>query len=153
MSQTNSDKRFFNKTIIITGAGGNFGREGCIYFAMRGANVLALDNKSETLFETVSFVQEKVEKNDQIIGLVCDVTKVESVETAVTSAIDKFGTIDLLWNNAGYQGQIKPVLDYDPADFALVMNINVTGMFIVLQAVAKRMAKTFETHNSRCAIV
>ena len=48
--------------------------------------------------------------------------------------------IDMLWNNAGYQGQIKPTLEYDPADFARVMNINVTGMFIVLQSVAKKMA-------------
>eukprot|EP00540_Astrosyne_radiata_P015204 CAMPEP_0116827698 /NCGR_PEP_ID=MMETSP0418-20121206/3250_1 /TAXON_ID=1158023 /ORGANISM="Astrosyne radiata, Strain 13vi08-1A" /LENGTH=184 /DNA_ID=CAMNT_0004456515 /DNA_START=45 /DNA_END=599 /DNA_ORIENTATION=+ len=47
----------------------------------------------------------------------------------------------MLWNNAGYQGQIKPTLDYDPADFARVMNINVTGMFSVLQVVANQMAK------------
>ena len=53
----------------------------------------------------------------------------------------QFGGIDCLWNNAGYQGQIKPTLEYDPADFATVMNINVTGMFIVLQAVGKVMAK------------
>jgi len=48
--------------------------------------------------------------------------------------------IDFLWNNAGYQGQIAPTLDYDPVDFANVMNINVTGMFIMLQAVAKKMS-------------
>ena len=46
----------------------------------------------------------------------------------------------MLWNNAGYQGQIKPTLEYDPADFSTVLNINVTGMFIVLQTVAKNMA-------------
>jgi NAD(P)-dependent dehydrogenase (short-subunit alcohol dehydrogenase family) len=50
----------------------------------------------------------------------------------------------MLWNNAGYQGQIKPTLEYDPTDFALVMNINVTGMFIVLQAVAKKMVEQGE---------
>ena len=49
--------------------------------------------------------------------------------------------IDFLWkNNAGYQGQIAPTLDYDPVDFANVMNTNVTGMFIILQAVAKKMS-------------
>ena len=35
--------------------------------------------------------------------------------------------IDFLWNNAGYQGRINTTLEYDPEDFARVMNINVTG--------------------------
>ena len=64
-----------------------------------------------------------------IVGLECDVTDVKSVESAVSNAVKKFGSIDLLWNNAGYQGKIKPVLEYDPKDFAMVMNINVTGKF------------------------
>ena len=51
----------------------------------------------------------------------------------------------MLWNNAGYQGEIKPTLEYDTADFARVMNINVTGMFIVLQAVAKRMKASYDS--------
>jgi len=51
----------------------------------------------------------------------------------------------MLWNNAGYQGEIKPTLEYDTAEFARVMNINVTGMFIVLQAVAKRMKASYDS--------
>ncbi len=71
----------------------------------------------------------------------CDVTDPASVEGAIAQVKSQLGGIDSLWNNAGYQGQIKPTLEYDPADFAAVMNINVTGMFIVLQAVGKVMAK------------
>eukprot|EP00581_Thalassiosira_minuscula_P018104 CAMPEP_0183713110 /NCGR_PEP_ID=MMETSP0737-20130205/8071_1 /TAXON_ID=385413 /ORGANISM="Thalassiosira miniscula, Strain CCMP1093" /LENGTH=282 /DNA_ID=CAMNT_0025941859 /DNA_START=52 /DNA_END=900 /DNA_ORIENTATION=+ len=130
------DSRFCDKTIIITGAGGNFGRVGCIYFAQQGANVAAFDNNEDALNETLKEVTE-AGCSGKIKGYTCDVTNADSVEKAVQS-IDS--TIDMLWNNAGYQGQIKPTLDYDPADFARVMNINVTGMFIVLQCVAKRMA-------------
>ena len=54
----------------------------------------------------------------------------------------------MLWNNAGYQGEIKPTLEYNPADFARVMNINVTGMFHVLQSVAKRMASQESGKNA-----
>jgi NAD(P)-dependent dehydrogenase (short-subunit alcohol dehydrogenase family) len=133
-----SDTRFQGKTIVITGAGGNFGREGCLYFAKRGAKVAAMDNNVLTLEETVQFVKDEVPDAD-ILTKDCDVTKPASVNAAIDSIADHFGSIDLLWNNAGYQGQIKPTLEYDPADFALVMNINVTGMFIVLQAVAKKM--------------
>jgi len=130
---------FENKVIVITGAGGNFGREGCLYFAKRGAKVVAMDMNQTALEETVSYVRELASK--EIFVATCDVTDVASVQTAVDAGVEHYGRIDLLWNNAGYQGHITPTLEYDPKDFALVMNVNVTGMFVVLQAVAKQMVK------------
>ena len=129
-----------NKVIAITGAGGNFGREGCLYFAKRGAKVVAMDLNVATLEETAQYVQTNV-PDAEVFLAPCDVTDVDSVQKAVDSAVEKYSRIDLLWNNAGYQGQITPTLEYDPKDFAVVMNVNVTGMFIVLQTVAKQMVK------------
>jgi len=134
---------FQNKVILVTGAGGNFGREGCLYFAKLGAKVVAMDKNAATLEETASYVKEQVAEAELFIAP-CDVTDATSVQQAVDSSVEKFSRIDLLWNNAGYQGQIKPTLEYDPKDFALVMNVNVTGMFIVLQTVAKQMVKQQE---------
>lgn len=138
----------------MTGAGGNFGREGCLYFARRGAKVVAMDKNASTLEETASYVKEALptETEAELLVAPCDVTDVSSVQDAVDLAVERFSRIDLLWNNAGYQGQIKPTLDYDPKDFAIVMNVNVTGMFIVLQTVAKQMVKqqteaTDDTHS------
>ena len=53
------DMRFRGKTIVITGAGGTFGRAGCLYFAARGARVAALDNNFDALAETVRLVREE----------------------------------------------------------------------------------------------
>lgn len=141
--------RFSGKTIIVTGAGGNFGRVGCLYFAQEGANVAAFDNNEGALNETLNEVIA-AGCPGKIRGYTCDVTNADSVEKAVGSISKDFdSTIDMLWNNAGYQGQIKPTLEYDPADFARVMNINVTGMFIVLQSVAKIMSsQTISGENS-----
>lgn len=139
-----SSSSFANKVIVITGAGGNFGREGCLYFARRGAKVVAMDKNIATLEETASYVQEALPEGSsqaEVFVAPCDVTDANSVQEAVDAAVQKFSRIDLLWNNAGYQGQIRPTLDYDPKDFALVMNVNVTGMFIVLQTIAKQMVK------------
>ena len=133
------DARFQDKTIVITGAGGNFGREGCLFFASRGARVAALDKSPQGLEETKKAVVALVPAAT-ILTLECDVTNAESVQSAIDTVTSQLGDIDMLWNNAGYQGQIKPTLEYDPADFSTVLNINVTGMFIVLQTVAKNMA-------------
>ena len=134
-----SDTRFRGKTIIITGAGGNFGREGCLYFARRGANIAALDLNLNALDETLTQV-ENAKCSGRIEAHLCDVANADYVEKTIQTVSNNFGRIDMLWNNAGYQGEIKPTLEYDPADFARVMNINVTGMFHLLQSVAKRMA-------------
>jgi len=150
---------FKDKVIVITGAGGNFGREGCIYFAKQGAKVVAMDNNLTTLEETASCVKKEQSKRDStssdIFVVTCDVTDVSSVQNAVDAAVKQFSRIDLLWNNAGYQGQIKPTLEYDPIDFSLVMNVNVTGMFIMLQTIAKQMVKQEEgtTTSSSYSIV
>jgi NAD(P)-dependent dehydrogenase (short-subunit alcohol dehydrogenase family) len=134
------DQRFLGKIIVITGGGGYLGREGCLYFSQRGARIAALDKSPTALQETVQAVKKQVGENALIMTVECDVTKVDSVQSAVETVVATLGGIDMLWNNAGYQGMIKPTLEYDPADFSMVMNINVTGMFIVLQAVAKIMA-------------
>jgi len=119
------------------------------YFAQRGANVAALDNNSNALNETMTEIITSSSNNNIIIkGYTCDITNAEEVEKTIESITKDFscnGMIDMLWNNAGYQGEIKPTLEYDTADFARVMNINVTGMFIVLQAVAKRMKTSYDS--------
>jgi NAD(P)-dependent dehydrogenase (short-subunit alcohol dehydrogenase family) len=130
--------QFQDKVVVITGGGGNFGRAGCLYFAQQGAKIATMDNNPTALEETSQYIKEQV-PTSTIYTTTCDVTDPISVQDAVTAIVKEYGRIDLCWNNAGYQGHIKPTLEYDPKDFALVMNINVTGMFIVLQAVAKQM--------------
>ena len=96
---------FQDKTIVITGAGGNFGREGCIYFAKHGANVAALDVNQETLDETARLVKEQV-PDAKILCKTCNVTDAANVKAAVDAVVAEFQTIDICWNNAGYQGHI-----------------------------------------------
>uniref|UniRef100_A0A6T6H2J2 Uncharacterized protein n=1 Tax=Craspedostauros australis TaxID=1486917 RepID=A0A6T6H2J2_9STRA len=135
------DPSFDNQTIVITGAGGQFGREGCQYFYRQGCNVVALDNNTKALEETKASIDDG--NNDaRFISITCDVTSEESVDGAIQQAVDKFPSgIHFLWNNAGYQGQIAPTLDYPVDDFRRVLDINVTGMFMVLQRVARQMTK------------
>merc|ERR1711907_88092 len=90
--------------------------------------------------EPLEATAEEVRKaGGEVVCVVCDVTKPEDVERMTDEAVKAFGKIDLLWNNAGYQGKIVPTLEYPVDDFQTVMNVNVVGMFAVLQAVAKVM--------------
>ncbi|KAJ1448454.1 hypothetical protein M885DRAFT_539094 [Pelagophyceae sp. CCMP2097] len=132
---------FRGKVLLITGAGGQFGREGGLYFgAELGCKLVLLDVAAGPLSETRAAVVAAGAAECDVLEALCDVTSPASVDAAVAAALARFGRIDLLWNNAGYQGKMAPVLDYDAADFKLVMDINVVGVFNVLQAVGRAMA-------------
>jgi NAD(P)-dependent dehydrogenase (short-subunit alcohol dehydrogenase family) len=139
---TVDDKRFVGKTVVITGAGGQFGRTGCLYFARRGCRVAALDVVDKALQETYNEMEKEFGKgNFDFKAWTCDVTDADSVKNAISQVVGRFRNIHYLWNNAGYQGAFAKSIEYDPKDFSRVMEINVTGQFIVMQAVAQQMRK------------
>jgi NAD(P)-dependent dehydrogenase (short-subunit alcohol dehydrogenase family) len=146
------DLRFVGKVIVITGAGGQFGREGCVYFAKRGARIAALDNNQEGLQGTFEALNQSLDDGSfDFKAFICDITSAGDTRTVTDAIVERFCRIDLLWNNAGYQGKIATLLEYDPEDFRMVMDINVTGAFIVLQAVAKVMSK--RDPDATCCVV
>lgn len=58
----------------------------------------------------------------------CDVRDPLAVAALVNvDVLGAFGRVDLLWNNAGYQGEMKPLLEYSPKDFQLVQDVNVVS--------------------------
>ena len=69
----------------------------------------------------------------------CDVTDGEQVAATVSRAVTRFGRIDYLFNNAGYQGAFVKTFDYPEEDFRKVIDINVVGVFNVLKAVSRHM--------------
>ncbi|KAL7581301.1 hypothetical protein ACA910_006066 [Epithemia clementina (nom. ined.)] len=149
------EKAFAGKVVVITGAGGQLGRAGCIYFARKGARIAGLDRDRETLKETYIEMEKELGTGSfDYKPYVCDVTDPKQIDGVISSIALRFKRIDLLWNNAGYQGKIKTMLNYDPDDFKLVMDINVSGMFIVMQAVAMKMKEQEEENPKKeCAIV
>ena len=86
--------------ILFFFSGGNFGRDGCVFFAARGARVTALDNNLSSLEETLALVRQTMgDTFNHIQAFPCDVTSASSVQEAVDHAVQSFGTPQLLWNN------------------------------------------------------
>jgi 2-hydroxycyclohexanecarboxyl-CoA dehydrogenase len=151
-NNTMTSSFFAGKVLVITGAGGQFGRTGCLYFCRQGARVAGLDNSQEGLKETFAALEQALGAgNFDFKPYVCNVTDPKQMAGVVDSIDLHFQRIDFLWNNAGYQGKITPMLDYDPDDFKAVMDINVVGMFIVMQAVARKMENQQQTGNNTTA--
>ena len=114
--------RLNKKVAIVTGACGGIGHAIVDKFVDEGASVIAVDldkTQTETLAESY---------DGQVKGWVTDVTNFEQVQEMIEAAVEHFGTLDIVANNAGI-GYPKLLLDHDPEeDFNLVTNVNQKGV-------------------------
>eukprot|EP00871_Galdieria_phlegrea_P003569 jgi/Galph1/4212/GphlegSOOS_G2848.1 len=132
--------RFKGRVIIITGAAGSFGSNCAKRFASEGANVVITDVVDEAkLIEQASSIEKNY--HTKAVGVRCDVTDYAQVENVVKVTDQKFGRIDYLFNNAGYQGLFVKAFDYPVDDFAKVLAINAQGIFHFLKATSSYMVK------------
>ena len=121
--------RLFNKVALITGSSSGFGKGMAERFTKEGAKVAIIDIN----IEAAKSLSKKLGKNT--IAIYCDVTKVEDIEKAVNLTIEKFGTIDIVINNAGWTHLNQPMLEVDEETFKKVYDINVFSIFHMIKSI------------------
>jgi 3-oxoacyl-[acyl-carrier protein] reductase len=121
---------------VITGAGSGIGRASALAFAEEGACVLAADLNPASADETAEQVRAAGGNADMAQ---VDVTNGEQVEAMVQRAIDRFGRIDVLFNNAGLPQAFTPFEESTDALFDRIMDVNVRGVFYGCRAAIPRM--------------
>lgn len=114
-----------NKTVIITGASAGFGRATAIRFAEEGANLVLTARREERLKELVSQCREIGAKAVYYAG---DAREEETAKAVIKLAIDMFGQVDILDNNAGI-GRTTPLVDTTMEEYNLIMDSNVRSAF------------------------
>ena len=123
--------------ILITGASQGIGRATAIEAAKNksfvGINYSKNKEAAESCLEAV-----KLNGGDGVI-LKCDVADSVAVKEMFKRFIEKSGTLDAVFNNAGITGPISPIQDLDPTDLKLLIDTNVSGAFFVAQESARIM--------------
>lgn len=125
------------KTAIVTGGGRGLGAQIAEGFAEAGANVVLCSRKVEACEEVASKLEAKGVKT---LALACDVTNPQDVKNVVEKTMEAFGTIDILVNNSGASWG-APVAEMPLEAWEKVMAVNVTGTFLMSQAVGKVMTQ------------
>ena len=125
------------KIALVTGAAGGIGRAIVKRLASEGADVGVVDLHRESVQEVVTMVEEK---GRRALGMTVDVSKKGQVETMVRDVINVFGQIDIFFNNAGIV-IVQKFLDIEESDWDRIMDVNLKGVFLCGQAVAREMVK------------
>lgn len=127
--------RLKDKVAIITGAGRGLGRESALLFAREGAKVVVVEYDAESGSRTAEDIRQA---GGESLFVKTDVSNREQVRAMVAQAIEKFGRIDVLVNNAGVtaDGWLTKMTE---EQWDRVININLKGVFNCTQAVVEHM--------------
>ena len=126
------------KTVFVTGGSRGIGKEVALKFAEEGYDIIINYVSEKTDVEALK--KEFEEKGAETLILKADVSKEVEVQEVIKQAIEKFGKIDVLVNNAGITRD-NLLMRMSEEDFDKVLEINLKGTFIVTKAVTKYMMK------------
>jgi NAD(P)-dependent dehydrogenase (short-subunit alcohol dehydrogenase family) len=126
------------KVALVTGASSGIGRHTCLMYAREGARVVVSDIVEEAAQETVRLIQDK---GGEAIFVKADVSNPEDCENMVRQTVDRFGRLDIAFNNAGIGGEQNPTAEYSLEGWQKVIDINLSGVFYCMKYQIPAMLK------------
>ncbi len=134
-----------NKVAIITGAGSGVGRASALALLKEGYSVAIAGRREDALQKTVELAGDA---SARVLAVPTNVCDPDSVANLFAKAIEKFGRVDVLFNNAGTGAPAVPLEDLTPEQWQGVVDVNLTGSFLCTQE-AFRVMKSQEPMGGR----
>jgi NAD(P)-dependent dehydrogenase (short-subunit alcohol dehydrogenase family) len=129
---------FEGKTALVTGGTSGIGRDAAILFAKAGAKVVVAGRREAEGNETVESVRAA---DGEALFVKTDVSKAVDVESLVKKTVEKFGRLDVAFNNAGIEGRWVPIISQTEEEWDRVIDINLKGVWLCLKYEIRQMLK------------
>jgi NAD(P)-dependent dehydrogenase (short-subunit alcohol dehydrogenase family) len=129
-------KEFDGKVALVTGGGSGIGRATALAFARERAQVVIGDRNARRGEETVSMIRNA---GGTATFRPTDVLVAADIEALVEHAISEYGGLDLAFNNAGIEGDVRPLVEQTEANYDALMDINVKGVWLSMKYEIPRM--------------
>jgi len=126
----NENGSYTGKVAFVTGAAGGIGRAAAVAFAREGASVVVSDVSEQNVRDTAHMIEELGER---ALAVACDVTRSEGVMTALDETIETFGRLDVAFNNASVENEVKPMADVTEEEWDRIVAINLRGVFLCMK--------------------
>jgi NAD(P)-dependent dehydrogenase (short-subunit alcohol dehydrogenase family) len=128
---------FERRVVFVTGGASGIGKATCHAFAREGAIVAVFDILGNACQEVCQQIRDK---GGQALALTGDLASMPDIQAAVSAALEHFGRIDFLFNNAGCE-LVKPLLETEEEDWDLISATNLKGSFFLSKLVVEHMVK------------
>src|ERR687890_728854 len=126
----NQNGSYAGKVAFVTGAGSGIGRATALEFAREGASVVVSDISEQNVRDTARRIEELGER---AVAVACDVTRSEDVKAALDETIETFGRLDVAFNNAGVENEVKAMADVTEEEWDRIVAINLRGVFLCMK--------------------
>lgn len=126
------------KVALVTGGGSGIGRATALRFGVEGARVVVADIALEAAEETARLIRDA---GGEAQACYVDVTDEESVGSMIELTVGEYGRLDCAHNNAGILGPVTEFAEYSRKDYDRVIDVNVTGVWLCMQAELRQMLK------------
>jgi NAD(P)-dependent dehydrogenase (short-subunit alcohol dehydrogenase family) len=126
------------KVALITGGTSGIGRDTAVLFAKHGAKVVITGRRDVEGAETVNLIRAA---GGDGLFLKGDVSKAADVQSMVHKTVEKFGRLDVAFNNAGVEGKWVPIIEQTEEEWDYVHNINLKGLWLSLKYEIQQMLK------------
>lgn len=145
-SNPQQSRRFAGKVAFVTGATSGIGRAAALAFAREGADVVVADRAADGNRETARLIEEA---GGQAVAVTCDVSSGDEIEAALTATVERFGRLDVAFNNAGVEQPVKPATEIADDEWDRLIAVNLRGVFLCM----KHEIELMRRHGDGGAIV
>jgi NAD(P)-dependent dehydrogenase (short-subunit alcohol dehydrogenase family) len=126
------------KIALVTGGTSGIGRDAAVLFARAGAKVVVAGRREAEGNETVELVRAA---GGEALFVRADVSKASEVENLVKKTVEKFGRLDVAFNNAGIEGKAAPIISQSEDDWNRTIDTNLKGVWLCLKYEIRQMLK------------
>jgi NAD(P)-dependent dehydrogenase (short-subunit alcohol dehydrogenase family) len=126
------------KIALVTGDTSGIGRETAVLFAKAGANVVVAGRRDPEGEQTIKLIREN---GGDGLFVRTDVSKPSDVESVIQKTVERFGRLDVAFNNAGVEGVLAPIIRQSEEDFDRTIAINLKGVWLCLKYEIRQMLK------------
>jgi NAD(P)-dependent dehydrogenase (short-subunit alcohol dehydrogenase family) len=126
------------KVVIVTGGTSGIGREAAVLFAKAGAKVVVAGRREAEGKETMDLVRGA---GGEGLFVKTDVSRAAEVQELVRKTVEKFGRLDVAFNNAGIEGNWIPIVEQSEEDWDRTIDINLKGVWLCLKYEIQQMLK------------